>query len=215
MFARLSAFVIWALVAATVVFWGLRLLVRAPAAPEQTVVVGDANVARGDLSRLLGSAVVASAGAAPAADANSRFKLLGIMAAKEEPGAVATHGVALIAVDGKIPKAYLVGASVDGDLTLQSVSLRTVSIGAGPGPASITLELPPPAVAAVGKLPAGGAPTSQVPVAPPRPATPVTAAPPPGQPQAQPSASGAQVPRYENGAVVLPPQPARAPQPSG
>jgi general secretion pathway protein C len=199
MLARLSAFVIWALVAATVVFWGLRLLVHAPAAPDRTVVVGDANVARGDLSRLLGSAQVASAGAVPVADTNSRFKLLGIMAPKEEPGTVATHGVALIAVDGKIPKAYVVGASVDGDLTLQSVSLRTVSIGAGPGPASITLELPPPTAAAVGKLPAGGAPTSQAPYVPPPPVM----QPQPVMPQ-PPAASSAAVPRYENGALVLP-----------
>jgi len=32
MLARLSAFVIWALIAATAVFWGFRFAVRAPAA---------------------------------------------------------------------------------------------------------------------------------------------------------------------------------------
>src|ERR1700712_534020 len=167
MLSRLSAFVIWALVAGTVVFWGLRLLVRAPAAPERTVVVADANAARGDLSRLLGSAPVAGAAAVPVADANSRFKLLGIMAPKDAPEAVAGHGVALIAIDGKSPRAYVVGASVDGDLMLQSVSLRTVSIGSGQGPAAITLELAPPISAAIGRLPAGGPTPAQAPFVPP------------------------------------------------
>ena len=51
MLARLSAFVIWALIAATAVFWVLRLAVRAPAAPPHGVAVGDV-VAVGDLTRL-------------------------------------------------------------------------------------------------------------------------------------------------------------------
>jgi general secretion pathway protein C len=190
MLARLSAFVIWALVAATVVFWGLRLLVRAPAVPDRTVVVADATVARGDLSRLLGTAPVATSAAAPMADANSRFKLLGIMAPKDVPDAVSTHGVALIAVDGKMPKAYVVGSSVDGDLLLRSVSLRTVSIGSGQGgPAAITLELPPPVAAAIGKLPAGGATTSQVPFVPPPTAPPVAPVIVPQQVSPQPAQS--------------------------
>ena len=161
MLARLSAFVIWALVAATLVFWGLRLLVSAPAAPAYVVPVGDASAVRGDLSRLLGSAPVA-AGAAPIADANSRFRLLGIMAPKATPGAVADHGVALIAIDGKMPRAYKVGSRLDDDLVLQSVSLRTASIGPGQGAAAITLELPPLVAAATGKLPAAGTPVPQI-----------------------------------------------------
>jgi len=159
MLARLSAFVIWALVAATAVFWGLRLLVRAPGAPAYAVPVGDASAVRGDLTRLLGAAPVARTGPMPAADANSRFRLLGIMAPKAVSGAAASPGgVALIAVDGKMPKAYAVGARLDGDLVLQAVSLRTVSIGPGQGTPAITLELPPPAAAATGKLPASGTP---------------------------------------------------------
>jgi len=162
MLSRLSAFVIWALVAATAVFWGLRVLVHAPAAPAYTVPVGDASAVRGDLNRLLGSAPVATA-ATPTADTNSRFRLLGIMAPKYSSGAVATHGVALIAVDGKMPKAYAVGSRLDGDLVLQSVSLRTASIGPEQGATAITLELPPLAAAATGKLPAGGMGSAPVP----------------------------------------------------
>ena len=163
MLARLSAFVIWALVAATVVFWGLRLFVRASAAPAYAVAVGDASASRGDLSRLLGAPPVNApiANAAPAA--SSRFRLLGIVAPKyaQVDTTRLGHGVALIAVDGKMPKAFSVGAHVDGDLVLQSVSLRTVSIAAGQGAPAITLELPLPAVAATGSLPGamiGGSP---------------------------------------------------------
>ena len=192
MLARLSAFVIWALVAATVVFWGLRLMVRAPAAPAYVVPVGDASAVRGDLTRLLGATSVATSATLPLADVNSRFRLLGIMAPKSSSGTVATHGVALIAVDGKMPKAYTVGAPLDGDLVLQSVSLRTALIGAGKGAPAITLELPPPVAAATGKLPAGGSGGGGTPV----PA--VTASPPPIQPQLVPQ-------------PMLPPQQAPAP----
>ena len=150
MLARLSAFVIWALVAATAVFWGLSLLVRAPAAPAYTVAVGDAATVRGDLSRLLGSAPVAPVAAAAVSEAASRFRLFGIVAPKN---AGASNGVALIAVDGKMPKAYSVGAQLDGDLVLKAVSLRTASIASGQGAPMITLELPPPATAATGSLP--------------------------------------------------------------
>jgi general secretion pathway protein C len=152
MLARLSAFVIWALVAATAVFWGLRLLVRAPAAPPYAVAVGDAGAVRGDLTRLLGTAPVAPVVAEAAPEAASRFKLLGIVAS-------VSQGVALIAVDGKMPKAFAVGARVDGDLVLHSVSLRTASIATGQGAPTITLQLARPAAAATGTL-SGGLPAT-------------------------------------------------------
>jgi general secretion pathway protein C len=161
MLARLSAFVIWALVAATAVFWGLRLFVPAAAAPSFTVAVGDSGVVRADLSRLLGAAPASAPAAAIAVQTSSRFRLLGIVAPKyAAASAPASHGVALIAVDGKMPKAYAIGSRVDGDLVLQSVSLRTVSIGPTQGAAALTLELPLPTMAATGTLPVatGGGP---------------------------------------------------------
>ena len=204
MLARLSAFVIWALVAATAVFWGLRLLVRAPAAPTYAVPVGDASAVRGDLTRLLGSAPVASAALAPAADANARFRLLGIMAPKYSAGAVSTHGVALIAVDGKMPKAYTVGSRLDDDLVLQSVSLRTVSIGAGQGAPALTLELPPPTAAATGKLPAGGLGGGAVPTVAPQ-------APPPAAPPLVPQPM---VPQQQQPVSLPPVSPPTRPDPN-
>ena len=201
MLARLSAFVIWAVVAATAVFWGLRLLVRAPAAPTYAVPVGDASAVRGDLTRLLGSAPVASAALAPAADANARFRLLGIMAPKYSAGAVSAHGVALIAVDGKMPKAYTVGSRLDDDLVLQSVSLRTVSIGTGQGAPALTLELPPPTAAATGKLPAGGLGGGAVPTVTPQ------APPPPLVPQPM-------VPQQQQPVLLPPVSPPTRPDPN-
>ena len=167
MLARLSAFVIWALVAATAVFWGLRLLVHPVAAPAYAVAVGDAAAVRGDLTRLLGSAPVTPTAATVAPAAASRFRLLGIVAPKTAGGGGSgvANGVALIAVDGKMPKAFAVGAQLDGDLMLKSVSLRTASIASGQGAPTITLELPQPVPAATGNLP--GAPTGGMPASPP------------------------------------------------
>jgi general secretion pathway protein C len=171
MLARLSAFVIWALIAATVVFWLLRLGVHARPAPSHGIAVADP-VGGGDLTRLLGSPPAAEAPRAAAApEAASRFRLLGIMAPKQ-PGTAGSgaRGVALIAVDGKPPRAYPVGSHVDADLILQSVSLRTVSIGSTQGTPSVVLEIPRLPAASTGSLPAfGGAPAAIG--APPMPAT--------------------------------------------
>ena len=153
MLARLTAFVVWALVAATAVFWGLRMLVRPQPAPAYAVAVGDAAAMRGDLSRLLGATPVAAAGPAAAApELASRFKLIGVMANKQRDG----NGYALIAVDAKPARAYPVGARLDGDIVLQSVSLRTASIGAAQGGTAATLEIPALPAPATGTLPGPG-----------------------------------------------------------
>jgi general secretion pathway protein C len=197
MFVRLCAFVIWALLAATLVFWGLRLAVRAPDAPAHAVSVGAAVAVRGDLSRLLGAAPVATAAAATVnPEASSRFRLLGVMAPKAAPKRnpdtePSGQGVALIAVDGKPARAYAVGARLDNDLVLQAVSLRTASIGPPQGAASVKLEIPPLPPPATGTLPTGAAaPAISAPPPVAAPAIPAAAAPlmvaPPQPPQPQP-----------------------------
>jgi general secretion pathway protein C len=114
------------------------------------------------------------------------------------------HGLALIAVDGKPPKAYAVGARLDSDLVLQSVGLRTASIGPSQGARSVLLELPALAPPNSGVLPqvTGVAPVPPpAPIRPPFPAAPTTgaspiAAPALGPPQApitQPMPAPAQV----------------------
>ena len=143
MFARLSAFVIWSLVGATVVFWALRLAASPPQVPPYAVAVGNSVTVRGDLGRLFGvpSRPTATAQAAP--EAPSRFRLVGVMAPRDRAAQTeAGQGVALIAVDGKPPKPFTVGARLDSDLVLQSVGLRTASLGPAQGARKVLLELP-------------------------------------------------------------------------
>lgn len=132
---RLASLVLWALAAASAVFWGLRL--SAPAAgpapvaavPEQ--VLPDAQA----LAKLLGAHAAPDAPAAPTAA--SRLVLLGVLAGKTGDGA------ALIAVDGKSPKHYRVGAAVEPGLVLQSLGRREARLGATvDGASTLTLELP-------------------------------------------------------------------------
>ncbi|RQP26410.1 type II secretion system protein N [Piscinibacter terrae] len=147
--ARLSAFIIWALVAASAVFWGLRLFVKPPVAPLHTQLASDAGPARVDLTRMLGAPPVQAPVSVQTPAISSRFQLTGVMAPRQAGG----DGIALIAVDGKMPRAYHVGAAVDGELVLQSVNHRSVSIGPAQGAAAVVLELPVLPPPATGTLP--------------------------------------------------------------
>ena len=195
--ARLSAFVIWALIAATAVFWGLRLAVHAGAAPAHAVALGDTSSGRADLTRLFGAPPVDAVVAVAAPEAASRFHLLGIMAPKrvhaDEPS---DGGLALIAVDGKPARAYAVGSHLDADLVLQAVSMRTASIGPARGAHVVVLEVPPLAAPATGTLPPFGSAAPAAPAAP-MPATPV------GVPQPPVIAPAAAAPlQRESGALT-------------
>jgi general secretion pathway protein C len=190
--ARLSAFVIWALVAGSAVFWLLRLVVSAPQAPAQTVAVSTASVLRGDLSRLLGAPPSAAPAGEPVADVAGRFRLIGVMAPRGD-SAENGQGIALIAIDGKPARPYRIGAPVDGELVLQSVSQRGAAIGPRAAAPSVRLELPPLPAAATGTLPpaaavftatatAGGAARPAAPPPVPAPPMPASPAPPPAAP---------------------------------
>jgi general secretion pathway protein C len=166
MFARLSAFVIWSLVAATAIFWILRLSASPPQVPPYAVAVGNAVSVRGDLSRLFGAPQRAPSLAQATPEAPSRFKLVGVMAPRSSAAqAEVGHGLALIAVDGKPAKPFVVGASLDSDLVLQAVGLRTASIGPAQGARSVLLELPalPAPNSGVLPPPGGGAALPPVP----------------------------------------------------
>jgi general secretion pathway protein C len=157
---RLIAFVIWAAVAASAMFWALRLGTSSPAAPAHTVAVGAAAAPRGDLSRLFGAAPAHEAGGANpvvATPLSSRFRLLGVAAPRQ--GGDLT-GLALIAVDGKPARSYAVGKPVDGDLLLQSVHARGARLGAKGAAPQVTLELPLLPPPATGSLPLAQAPAA-------------------------------------------------------
>lgn len=152
MSARWWTWGVWALVAGSGLFWGLRLFVKAPAAPAYTQVAGAATAPRGDLTRLLGNdPPPPTTEAAPEAAADARFQLVGVLSAP--PRQASREGVALIAIDGQPPKAYRVGARIDGDKIVQSVEARGVNLGLRNGPVLVALNLPPPTPPATGSLP--------------------------------------------------------------
>ena len=201
MSARLSAFVIWALFAATAVYWGLHLAVHAGAVPAHAVALGDTSAGRADLTRLLGAPPVDAVVAAAAPEAAARFHLLGIMVQKRTHAAGPSHGgLALIAVDGKPARAYAVGAHLDAELVLQSVSMRTASIGPAQGEHIVVLEVPPLAAAATGTLPPLRPSGPTAPAAHPGPIVPAAPMPaaPPGVPQPPVIAPAAAVPLQQD-----------------
>jgi general secretion pathway protein C len=153
MWVRLTACLVWAILAMSAVYWSFKLLVRPSGMPPHALLVATDQAARGDPLRLF--AAPAQLAAAPIApQASSRFRLLGVMAPKvaAAEGAPA-HGLALIAVDGKPARAFPVGAHVDGEWVLQSVSARTASIGPEGGAVVAQLEVPALPGPAMGSLP--------------------------------------------------------------
>jgi general secretion pathway protein C len=197
--ARLAAFVIWGAVAASLMFWILRLGVSSPAAPAHTVAVGAATTPRGDLARLFGAAPAGDTGAVVNSQTplSSRFKLLGVAAPRQGGDRV---GLALIAVDGKPARSYAVGAAVDGDMVLQSVHARGAKIGARDAVPQVTLDLPALPLPATGTLPSTPAPVPGLPIGAPGIPPPVPAVA-PGLP---PGANGAPPPTVSTTPPAVP-----------
>jgi len=142
---RAATFALWALAAGSVVYWGLKLgtgeaRVDVPPAPARPVAAVDPAA----LARLLGAAPEAVAAPIAAPSLASRFRLVGVAA-----GASSGGGAAVIAVDGKPARPYRVGSVIEEGVMLQSVRARQAVLGApGTGQPLLTLELPPPPVAA-------------------------------------------------------------------
>ena len=135
---RGTTFLLWAAAAASAIAWGLKLGnptgqgPGVPAAVRPPLAADPAAVAR-----LLGQAQGSGPAAPAAAPLSSRFSLVGVVADRSQQGA------ALIAVDGRPPKPFRVGSSVDEGLVLQSVQARRAVLGASAdGPATVTLDLP-------------------------------------------------------------------------
>jgi general secretion pathway protein C len=158
MLSRAAAFLIWALVAATGVFWLLRLTAQGPSIRHATLASPQALPSRAELSRVLGSTPVTATPAAASPELSSRFVLTGVMAPKKSSAGAARPqgqgpGLALIAVDGQPAKPYALGAKLDVNLTLLAVTLRSASIGPEGGSPVLTLELPALPPPATGVLP--------------------------------------------------------------
>jgi general secretion pathway protein C len=141
------------LVAASALFWGLRLFVTPAALPVQARLPAQRLVTGGDLHRLLGAVASAAVDDAAETDANGRFQLLGVVAPRGAGNS--PQGVALIAVGDQPAKAWRTGAELDSGTVLLSVGTRSVHLGPRGGPATTELTLPDPThVAAANAVPA-------------------------------------------------------------
>lgn len=185
--ARLAAFLAWAVVAASLAFWALRLLAHPLPVPPQALPVSMDHAVRGDVLKLFPAAPAAVAAEPQLA---SRFQLVGVIAPRAGSAGSAGAGVALIAVDGQPARPFRVGARVDGRLVLQAVSSRGADIGPAGGPPAATLAAPtlpapntgslPPPPSLGGTTPAPGMATPEG--VPPDMQTPADDAPPPRRP---------------------------------
>ena len=135
--APVATAALWTLAAASAVFWMLRLSAPADAlAPPAaaTRLASDADPAA--VARLLGAVPAANA-ATVTPEAASRFALSGVVAYGT------TRGAALISIDGKPPRPWRVGAQLGDGFVLQSVGLRSATVGASVDAApAFTLQLP-------------------------------------------------------------------------
>lgn len=153
MVSRICAFLVWACVAVSLAFWGLRLLARPSPVPALAVPVSVEHAVRGDILKLFPSAAKAQAAAQPAMA--SRFRVLGVVAASPTSD-TRDGGVALISVDGRPPVAVHIGQRINRheDLVVLAISRTSVGIGPAGGEVAATLTLPGLAAAAQGSLPA-------------------------------------------------------------
>lgn len=145
---RLSALLAAAALGASVLAWVLHWpgasvpadgAVAKVASSSTTLAPSNAPVEFGAVARALGAPATATPSAT--AVAPQTYRLTGFVAGSNGTGA------ALIAVRDQAPRAYHVGSRVDDALVLQAVERHRVRLGPDlRSPASLTLELPTPAV---------------------------------------------------------------------
>ena len=136
---RLITFLLWALAAASSVFWVLQSMDT----PTPTTALAAARASDGQEPSLTPKVAVALGAKNPVAPTaagamsalQARLQLQGVLAVGTKRGA------ALISVDGKPAKPYSVGSSIEEDLQVVSVTARSASIGKS-GATAFTLELP-------------------------------------------------------------------------
>jgi general secretion pathway protein C len=155
MSSRWTGFFIWALVAASTAFWGIKIFAATRPVPPGAQAP-QAIAANGPMERLFGAVIVPVAAAAPVHPESERFQLVGVIA---PPSGVAPGGLAIVAVDGQPARTWRVGATLDGNTSLLAVSKRGAEFGPRGGPTAFSLQLPEPAAAETGTLmPAVSAP---------------------------------------------------------
>ena len=148
MSSRWTGFFIWALVAASTAFWGVKIFAATRPVPPGAQAP-QAVAANGPMERLFGAVVVQTAAVPAAHPESERFQLVGVIA---PPGGTAQGGFAIITLDGQPAHTWRVGATVDGNTSLLAVSKRGAEFGPQGGPTAFTLQLPEPAAAETGTL---------------------------------------------------------------
>jgi general secretion pathway protein C len=157
MASRLFALIVWAAVAASVAYWGLRWLSRPAAVPAHATPVSLDAAVRGDIHRLLAAPKVVAGVAQIQSEAQAlagRLKLLGVVASRNETD---PQSVALLSMDGKPARAVRIGMAIDGGYVLRTLSQRSAGIGQPDGPVAVNLDLPlmPPPATGVQPPPTG------------------------------------------------------------
>lgn len=152
------AFLVWLLLGVSLTYWGIQFLARPMATPADAVAATESHSERADLSRLLGVTPVQAATPEAEAPTQTRLRLLGLVAPRQERAAQAGEGVALIEVDG-VARTVRVGAKVDGDQQLLRVDAKTATIGLpGQAPTQVLQLAPLPAPATGALTPATPSP---------------------------------------------------------
>ena len=151
--APVGTVALWALAAASVVFWVLRLSAPADAvAPPAALTRPEVTADPAAIARLLG-VVPAAAVATP--EAASRFVLWGVIVDG------ANRGAALISVDGQPPRPWRVGAQLVDGYVLQAISRRAAKVGGSVDSApAFTLQMAvraPLSLSGVSNAPGGSA----------------------------------------------------------
>jgi general secretion pathway protein C len=157
MASRLFALIVWAAVAASVAYWGLRWLSRPAAVPAHATPVSLDAAVRGDIHRLLAAPKTVAGVAQIQSEAQAlagRLKLLGVVASRNETDPTS---VALLSMDGKPARAVRIGMVIDGAYVLRTLSQRSAGIGQPDGPVAVNLDLPllPPPATGVQPPPTG------------------------------------------------------------
>ena len=147
MSSRWTGFFIWALVAASTAFWGVKIFAATRPVPPGAQAP-QAVAANGPMDRLFGAVVVPTVVAPVVPPESSRFQLVGVIA----PPGVTRDGFALISLDSQPARTWRVGATIDGNTSLLAVSKRGAEFGPAGGPTAFTLQLPEPAAAETGTL---------------------------------------------------------------
>jgi general secretion pathway protein C len=132
--ASLAALVLWALVAASALYW----IWRVRTSPVVSAPVAGSSVEQTIDSQAVARALGATGERTTAGEASGRFVLRGVVTQGPDAGA------ALIAVDGKPPKPVRVGAPLpDADgWTLHAVTPRGATLA--DGAREVTLDVPQP-----------------------------------------------------------------------